>query len=673
VHGPRVLRRVLVANRGEIARRVLRTSREMGISSAAVYSDADADAPFVREADVAVRIGPAPAAESYLDAARIVAAARAAGADAVHPGYGFLSENAEFARACEAAGLVFVGPPAAAIEQMGSKANARALMEAAGVPVIPGFACAGLDDGAIAERAQQLGFPVLVKASAGGGGKGMRIVRGRAELAEALASARRESRAAFGDDALLVERCFEEARHVEIQIFGDSHGALVHLFERDCSLQRRHQKVIEEAPAPGLDAGLRARLGAAAVAAGKAIGYQGAGTVEFLLDHGGAFHFLEVNTRLQVEHPVTEAITGLDLVRLQIEVAQGAPLPFAQDDLAIAGHAIEARLYAEDPAQSFLPATGRVALWQVPALPGLRVDSGVEAGSAVGIHYDPLLAKVVAHGANREEARERLVRALRELAVAGVVTNRDFLIAALEAPAFRAGRVETRFFERHAVRAGAPDPVALRLHAVAAALWQHERRRSEPGPLPSSIPSGWRNNRWRAQDASYTVAGSRIEVEYVAKSGARFDLRVSGPGDEPASAHEVRIAEREAGALALEIDGVRRRFLVADEATRICVHGAGASSELAPVPRFPEAAREDAAGGCAAPMTGVVREVRVAEGERVEAGRVLLVLEAMKMEHPLVAFAAGVVREVRVRPGQMVDPDEILIVVDADADAEEPA
>ena len=408
--GIRPLRKVLVANRGEIACRVLRTLRGMGIPSVAVYSDADASAVFVREADEAVRIGPAPASESYLDSARILEAAGAVGADAVHPGYGFLSENAEFAAACARAGLVFIGPTVDAIRRMGSKVEAKALMQAAGVPVLSGFAAAGLSDAEIATRGAALGYPLLVKASAGGGGKGMRVVREPGALVAALGAARREAKAAFGDDALLIERWVEVARHVEVQILGDAHGGLVHLFERDCSLQRRHQKVIEEAPAPALDPALRAQLCAAAVAAGKAIGYVGAGTVEFLLAGDGRFHFLEVNTRLQVEHPVTEAITRFDLVRLQIEVAEGRALPFEQGDVRAEGHAIEARLYAEDPAQGFLPATGRLALWAAPVLPGLRVEAGVEAGVTVGVHYDPLLAKLIAHGATRDEARRRLTR-----------------------------------------------------------------------------------------------------------------------------------------------------------------------------------------------------------------------------------------------------------------------
>jgi acetyl-CoA carboxylase biotin carboxylase subunit len=656
-------RKVLVANRGEIARRVLRTLREMGVASVAVYSDADAAAPHVTEADEAVRLGPAPSAESYLAGDRILEAARAVGADALHPGYGFLAENADFAARCAEAGVVFIGPAPDAIRKMGSKIEAKEVMAAAGVPVIPGISGAGKGNESLAAAAGELGFPVLVKASAGGGGKGMRIAEDEAALPEAMAAARREAASAFGDPTLLLERYFEAPRHIEIQIFGDAHGNVIHLFERECSVQRRYQKVVEEAPSPAVDAELRARMGAAAVAAGKAIGYTGAGTVEFIVDRAGDFYFLEVNTRLQVEHPVTEAVTGLDLVRLQILMARGEPLPIGQDDLAIDGHAIEVRLYAEDP-ESFLPATGRIALWEPPELPGLRIDSGVTAGSEVGVHYDPMLAKLIAHGPTRSEAVDRLTRALRRLGVAGVTTNRDLLLAVLEHPAFRAGETDTHFFERHLppeARRGAPDPALLRASAAAAALHEHALRRAAGGPLPPSIPSGWRNNRWRPQDISYTVDGETLEVCYVARAGDCFDLEIG------ANASEARVLGADAGGISLELDSVLRRFDVERDGGRVFVHGPTGTCELVRVPRFPPPAGEELAGGCVAPMTGVIREVRVAVGERVEEGSVMLILEAMKMEHEMVSHAAGVVAEVRVEVGQMVDPDAVLIVVEPDA------
>jgi acetyl-CoA carboxylase biotin carboxylase subunit len=654
--------KVLVANRGEIARRVLRTLRELGISSVAVYSDADAEAAHVADADEAVHIGPAPARESYLSIDAVLEAARRTGADAVHPGYGFLSENAEFARRCAEAGVVFVGPSAEVIRHMGSKIEAKALMASAGVPVIPGISCEGRGQEALAGEAEELGFPVLVKASAGGGGRGMRIVREAAELPKALAAAAREAESAFGDGALLLEKYFESPRHVEVQIFGDAEGNVLHLFERECSIQRRHQKVIEEAPSPAVDERLRSRLGDASVAAGKALGYVGAGTVEFVLDAEGEFHFLEVNTRLQVEHPVTEFITGLDLVALQLRVAAGEPLPFGQDALSIAGHAIEARLYAEDPQHDFLPRTGDLLLWEPEALPGVRVDSGVEQGSVVGVHYDPLLAKLIAHGATREEAARRLARALRGLGIGGIGNNRDFLVAVLEHPAFLSGALDTGFIERHlpAERRGpGRDEVVERAHALAAALFEHALRRSTPGPQPPSLPSGWRNSRWRPQETCYELGEARLEVRYVAQPGDRFRVEVGDAHSEVVQRHV------DARGIELEIDGVRRRFRAVSDGRRVVVHSLLGTLEFARVPRLPAPRGEAAGGGCVAPMTGVVRAVNVAAGDRVQRGAVLVVIEAMKMEHPLVAHAEGVVREVRAEVGQKVDPDDVLLVIDA--------
>ena len=656
----RRIHKVLVANRGEIARRVLRTLRAMGIRSVTVFSDADAAAPHVREADEAVRVGPPPSRESYLAADRILDAARATGADAVHPGYGFLAENADFAERCATAGLVFIGPPAAAIRAMGSKIEAKRIMAEAGVPTIPGVSGAGLSDAALAREVRALSFPLLIKASAGGGGKGMRVVHDAADLPRALAAARREALAAFGDDTLLVERYVEQPRHVEIQVFGDTYGTVVHLFERECSIQRRYQKVIEEAPSPAVDDALRARMGAAAVTAASAVGYVGAGTVEFVLAPGGEFYFLEVNTRLQVEHPVTEVVTGLDLVRLQIEVAEGRPLAIARDDLRLDGHAIEARLYAEDPARGFLPAAGRVLLWDPPALPGVRWDAGVEAGSEVGVHYDPMLAKVIAHAATREEAIDRLAGALERLGVAGVTTNRDLLIAVLRHPAFAAGALDTHFIERHVPPAACVprrDPVTERLHAIVAALSGHEARRRAGGPLPASIPSGWRNNRWRPQRVGFRTGDETVDVSYVAEPAGRFTVDAAG------STSAATVYGTDAGTIDVEVDGVRSRFTVAVAGDAIAVHGPRGTTALVEMPRLPAGRRDAVAGGCVAPMTGIVRAVHVAPGDRVRKGQVLLVLDAMKMEHELAAEADGVVREVRVEVGQMVDPDAVLVIV----------
>lgn len=656
--------KVLVANRGEIARRVCRTLRAMGIASVAVYSDADADAPHVADADEAVRLGPAPSRESYLAVDRIIAAAAQVRADAIHPGYGFLSENPELALRAAEKRIAFIGPPVDVIRRMGSKIEAKAIMEAAGVPVVPGTSGAGLTDAVLVAEAKRIGVPLLIKASAGGGGKGMRIVRDLAAVPEALAAARREAANAFGDDTLLLERYFEAPRHVEIQIFGDTLGTVIHCFERECSIQRRYQKIIEEAPSPALDAHLRARMGAAAVAAGKAIGYVGAGTVEFILDATGAFYFLEVNTRLQVEHPVTEAVTGLDLVRWQIQVAQGEPIPVPQEGLAITGYAIEARLYAEDPANDFLPATGRVALWEPADLPGVRYDSGVAAGTTVGVHYDPLLAKIIAHGTTREEATLRLTGALRRLGVAGVITNRALLLAVLDHPAFRAGELDTHFIERHlppAMRVPERDPAADRVHAVVAALAAHERRRAtEDSPLPSSIPSGWRNNRWRPQDRTFRIGDDTIAVRYVATGPGAFDV-------EAVEVTSRALVAATGDGVVVELDGVRRRFTVAVHDDTTYVHGPLGTATLVAVPRFPPARRDEIAGGCLAPMPGVIRQVRVAPGDKVAKGTVMLVLEAMKMEHQMIAPEDGTVKEVRVEVGQMVDPDTVMIVVEADA------
>jgi acetyl/propionyl-CoA carboxylase alpha subunit len=493
----------------------------------------------------------------------------------------------------------------------------------------------------------------------------MRIVRDPAALPEALAAARREAAGAFGDDTLLVERYFDAPRHIEIQIFGDAHGNTVHCFERECSIQRRYQKIIEEAPSVAVDDALRHRMGQAAVSAGKAIGYVGAGTVEFILDASGAFYFMEVNARLQVEHPVTEAVTGLDLVRLQILVAQGSPLPIAQEELleaGIDGHAIEARLYAEDPDGDFLPATGTIALWEPALLPDVRYDSGIEPDTEVGVHYDPLLAKVIAHGATRREATRKLVRALRLLGVAGVTTNREFLLAVLTHPAFEAGELDTHFIERHlppAARRAPRDPEADRLHAIAAAIHGCEGRRGS-GPLPPSIPSGWRNNRWGPERISYRIAGEPFEVGYVALGPGRYQVEAGG------ASSQVFVLDGDTGELALEVDGVRRRFTVAENGGRCFVHSPLGTAELEEIPRFQVSSLEQLAGGCIAPMPGMVRQVRVAVGDRVEEGTVMVVLEAMKMEHELVSHVTGVVKEVRAEVGQMVEPDEVLILVEAE-------
>ena len=482
------IRRLLIANRGEVARRIIRACRELDVETVAVYSDADAKAPHVSEADRSVRLGAAPARDSYLNSDAIIAAAKSAKADAVHPGYGFLSERAPFVRACEDAGLIFVGPPASALERMGTKTGARVLMKGAGVPIVPGETPADQSDTALKAAAERVGFPVLIKPAAGGGGIGMKAVHLGSELRDALAAARREAKASFGNESLYVERLIETPRHVEIQVFGDDHGHTVHLFERECSAQRRHQKVIEESPCPALSPSVRVRMGDAAIAAAKAVGYRNAGTCEFLLDGEGddaRFYFLEMNTRLQVEHPVTECVVGIDLVHAQLRVASGEPLPFTQDRLTQRGHAIECRIYAEDPSQGFLPQAGTILLYREPQGPGIRVDSGVGAGSEVSVHYDPMLAKLIVHGSTREEARRRAIAALREYAILGIRTNIPFLLEILAHPHFVSGTIDTGFLDRESHALAATIPAELPT-AVTQAL--SERHKAYKEAVSASDP-----------------------------------------------------------------------------------------------------------------------------------------------------------------------------------------
>jgi propionyl-CoA carboxylase alpha chain len=654
--------KLLVANRGEIALRIFRTAREMDIGTVAVYSDPDAGAPFVLAADEAVRLPGAAPAETYLSSKAIIEAAQMTGAQAIHPGYGFLSENAAFARACAQAGLIFVGPSPEAIEAMGSKVAAKEMMAAAGVPVLPGVtidADAEAEPGKLAAAADEIGYPVLVKAAFGGGGRGMRIVSGPDGLAEAVAAARREAASAFGDPTVFLERFVERPRHIEVQIIGDCYGTVAHLFERECSIQRRYQKIIEEAPSPAVDDALRERLAAAAVAAGQAIRYKGAGTVEFVLGADAAFHFLEMNTRLQVEHPVTEMITGLDLVALQIAVAEGKPLPPEVTGARIRGHAIEARLYAEDPAAGFRPATGTLCAFDLPAGQGLRVDAGVTAGSVISAHYDPMLAKVIAHAPDRELACRRLARALAGARVHGVATNVRLLAGILREQEFLDGQIDTGYLERHdpAVLAAPPGGEALALHAAAAALAAQARRRSRASVLPG-IPSGYRNVPNAPQQATYRHDGGEIEVRY---AFGRRGLSVA-------------VAGRDLGALVLhraapdEVDitvaGVRRRIRVHRAGDVDYVDSALGSSVLAEVERFPVPGQAAEPGSLLAPMPGTVVRVEAEPGQQVAPGTVVVVIEAMKMEHPIRAPEGGVVAEVAVRAGQTVDTGAQLARVD---------
>jgi propionyl-CoA carboxylase alpha chain len=638
---------LLVANRGEIARRIFRSAHAMGIRCVAVYVDADADAPHVSDADEAVRLS-----TSYLDGKAIVDAARVTHAEAIHPGYGFLSENAAFASDVAAAGLTWVGPSPEAIQRMGDKLAAKALAQEVGVPALPGS-----EDPA---DAKAVGYPLLVKAAAGGGGKGMRIVTAPAALEQAVAAARREARSGFGDDRVFLERFISRARHVEIQILGDEHGRIVHLGERECSIQRRHQKILEESPSPRVDPVLRETLGGAALRLARALGYHSAGTVEFLLDDAtGEFFFLEVNTRLQVEHPVTECVTGIDLVREQLRIAQGEPLGYEQKDICFQGAAIEARLYAEDPSSDFLPATGRLVAFEPAASPRVRWDSGVVAGSVIGTSFDPMLAKVIAHAPTRVEAAGRLALALEKLHLGGVATNRDFLVATLRTPEFLAGDTTTDFIDRvgPARRVEPSDEELLRTSQLAA-LWIQGANRAAAEAL-AAAPSGWRNARMPEQRVVLVCREREIEVRYRALRDGRFRF-----GD---GAH-ARIHAWSPGAIDAEIDGRRASARIERAGDRLVIQRPRGDLELVLKPRFELPGAVVVAGGFVAPMPGKVLELRVQVGDRVQSGETLVILEAMKMEHPMRATEDGVVAEVRVAQGDQVEAGTVLLVVERDAE-----
>lgn len=652
--------KILIANRGEIALRVMRTCRAMGIASVAVYSDADAGAPHVRLADEAVCIGPPPSKESYLNIEKIIAAARQTHADAVHPGYGFLSENADFAAACESAGLTFIGPSPETIRQMGLKSAARKIAAAAGVPVVPGYDGEDQSLATLRRQARTLGWPVLIKASAGGGGKGMRVVREAAEIEAAIEGARREAEKAFGDGALLLEKYIEGARHVEFQILGDTHGHLIHLFERDCSIQRRHQKIIEESPSPAMNAELRRRMGEAAVAVGRAIGYANAGTVEFILAPSGEFYFIEVNTRLQVEHPVTEMVAGLDLVKLQIEIAEGKSLTLMQGDVQSTGHAIEARLYAEDPANEFLPATGTIHAWHPPSfIAGLRIDTGIESQMEVGIYYDPLLAKLIAHGPDRETATRKLVYALKNLSVQGVQTNRDFLIHLLEHPEFRRGQAHTGFVAEHLGElVNEKDAAQDLIAATAVALYLRQSRQAEARPLPR-IPPSFRNNPYCDPSVKLQIGDEVFEIAYRLIGDEMYTVT---RGDWQA---RVEVVSFEPGSIRLAFDGVQRRFQITQADDQFYVHSSLGSRTVALLPRYPESRAAAERETANAPMPGQVLRILVSEGQPVAIGDALVILEAMKMEQTIKATMDGVVAAILVKTGEVVAPGAVLIQIAA--------
>jgi len=662
--------KILIANRGEIACRVMTTARRLGIATVAVHSDADAASKHVAMADEAVRIGPSPVAESYLKADRIIEAALATGAQAIHPGYGFLSENPAFVEKVVAAGLVFIGPPASAIRAMGLKDAAKAAMERAGVPVVPGYHGDSRDPAFLAKEAKRIGYPVLIKARAGGGGKGMRRVDDPKDFAEALAGAEREALSSFGDPACLIEKYVTQPRHIEIQVFADTRGNVVHLFERDCSLQRRHQKVIEEAPAPGMTADVRAAMGHAAVEAARAVGYTGAGTVEFIADGSGAlrpdgFWFMEMNTRLQVEHPVTEAITGLDLVELQLRVAAGEALPFGQADLAVNGHAFEARIYAEDVPKGFLPATGTLTHFRTPEAaeftPGLvRVDAGVREGDAITPFYDPMIAKLIVHGPTRRAALNRLAGALGECHIAGSVTNVAFLSALARHEGFAAGRVDTGLIARDLATLSAepaPDDTVVALASLASLGLLAQPSDGDPW----SRLAGFRQWGEGEIHAHLEQSGERIDRAVTALGGGRF--RVTG-----AAPFELTVDAISGGEGSVRVGDTIRRFVVAHHDATVTVFMGGHAH---PFTRPDALAGDDDgdAGGdqVAAPMPGLVKVLRAQAGQTVTRGDGLLVLEAMKMEHTLTAPRDGVIREVLVEVGEQVSESTLLITLEPEA------
>jgi 3-methylcrotonyl-CoA carboxylase alpha subunit len=661
---------VLVANRGEIAVRIMRTARRMGLRTIAVYSDADAAAPHVRLADEAHRIGPAPARESYLLVERLLEVAGQSGAECIHPGYGFLSENAAFAEACAAAGIAFVGPSPAAIRAMGLKDAAKALVERAGVPVVPGYHGEKQEPGFLKMRAENIGFPVLIKAVAGGGGKGMRRVDRIRDFEDALVSAQREAESAFGDPRVLVEKYVQAPRHIEVQVFGDSHGKVLHLFERDCSCQRRHQKVIEEAPAPGMTAAVRAAMGKAAVDAAKAVNYVGAGTVEFIVDGAGGlrpdgFYFMEMNTRLQVEHPVTELITGLDLVEWQLRVAAGEALPWTQDDLAINGHAVEARVYAEDPETGFLPSTGRLLALRLPTGEGVRVDSGVEEGGSVTPFYDPMIAKVITHGADRDEALDRLSAALDQTLVAGPRCNVAFLKALANQADFRAGRLDTGLIERHLAELGAvPQPAGSAALAAAVQKLAADRQEAHAaGSSPWAVADGFALAPHPGQLFPVLVDDAPLQPRLLpAAPGANAGVLLADGAHRP---RRQTAGVTATGAMLEQAEG--GVTLVADGDGVLAIQ-AGKQVRVAPADPFAidwEAleAGGDGAGTVRSPMHGRLVALFVVPGEGVEKGQRLAIVEAMKMEHVLLAPRAGAIAEVLAEVGQQVAERARLIVI----------
>lgn len=652
------IHKLLVANRGEIAIRVMRTCRRLGIATVAVFSEADKNALFVKHADEAVSLGGFAASESYLLQDKIIAAAKRTGADAIHPGYGFLSENEDFAALCEKEGITFVGPSAKAIEAMGDKIRAKEIMMKHNVPVVPGYDGKDQSVATLKKKAVEIGFPVLLKASAGGGGKGMRIVREEKSLEKDIEGAKREALGAFGDDTLLIEKYFDSARHIEFQIMGDKHGNVIHLFERECSIQRRYQKIIEESPSPVMTQVLREKMAVAALNAARAIKYDNAGTVEFIVDEKLNFYFLEVNTRLQVEHPVTEMVTGLDLVQIQLESAQGLPLSVKENEVKQTGHAIECRLYAEDPYNNFLPAIGKIVAFVPDDVTCTRFDSGVETGSVVDIHYDPMIAKVITYGVTRAEAIRKMQHALKRTALLGITSNKNFLVDILNNAEFAAGKFNTHFLNQHP-ELSVKKPLQQQQRneiATVATLWQwNNRERSRE--LLKNIPSGWRTNFFKMQEEKYTVEGEELTVNYRVSNGV-FSFK-SGSDEYTAT-----LVQHDAQSITCEIAGLRKKFIVAEAGETLYIHDTDAGSVTVKLlPRFPEAEAEKVKGGYMAPMPGEVVKVLVKAGDKVKSGDGLIILSSMKMENTIEAFDDGVVEEIFVEPKKFVEADTLLVKI----------
>ena len=647
---------LLVANRGEIARRIMRTAKEMGISTVAIYADGDAEAPFVTEADSAIALGGRTSAETYLDVSKVLDACKRSGADAVHPGYGFLSENAGFASAISDAGISWIGPTPEVIAAMGDKLSAKKLMEAADVPTLPAIEITPDTD--LARAANEIGYPVLVKASAGGGGRGMRVVEKETDLQSSVDSAKREAGSSFGDDTVFLEKWLDSSRHVEIQIIGDKHGNLVHCFERECSIQRRHQKIIEEAPSPAVSPEIREAMCDAALKAAASLGYSSAGTVEFLLA-GSEFYFLEVNARLQVEHPITEAIIGKDLVREQIRIAEGETLSFSQDDLQINGHAIEARLCAEDPNNDFLPSPGPVIIWQPSTQGKARFDSGVESGSVIAVEFDPMIAKVIVHAPTRREAAARLARILETTQIQGLITNRDFLVTTLRHQSFLAGDTTTDFIERISparTREVTSDDLAEASIAIAI---ESQARNHATARVLKTIPSGWRNTILPFEMIDFQHLDKDCHVEYRSRRDGKFRVRIGGSPDEllvtPYTCGN--------GLVDIDIDGRRVWYKVDRQGMQWYVHGSSGDLQITELPRYPVSGIDELAGGLTAPMPGAVLATEVNSGDKVSKGDLLLILEAMKMEHRITAPMDGIISELHVATGDQVENGQLLVTL----------